>query len=219
MADIFDEIKEELKEEKWLALWKKYQNHVYSVVLGVVILSTAFVFWQKNERSKNLEASGKYIRALQNLSAKRSKTALGVLEEIPLNNNGAYKDFSQLLVAAILQDQGDEGGAKEIYRSIVNDSSLGDTYRHLALLRLAYLGFDSEDPKALLKSLESIIGSKSPWRFSGLELTALLHVKLGEKDKAKEALQRLLKDAKDNKEDVPPFVTFRAESLLRSLDK
>jgi hypothetical protein len=218
VVDIFDEIREEAKEQRWLDMWKKYQNYVYGFMLVCVALTAFDVFWKRHQTSKNLEASEKYISALHSIGSKHAKTAIGILEEIPLNNKGSYKDLSRFLVAALLQEEGDDEGALEVYRSIVNDTAGDDTYRNLALLRLAYAGFDSEDPKALLKSLNKLTKDSSPWRFSALELTALLHVKLGDTEKAKASLTKLLESAKDYKE-VPPFVVFRAESLLRSLGR
>lgn len=218
MVDIFDELREEAKEERWLDLWKKYQNYIYGLVIVCVSLTAGNVLWKRHQASKNLEASEKYISALHSVGSKNLKTAVGILEEIPLNNKGAYKDLSRFLVAALLQEEGDDEGAREVYRSIVNDTAGDENYRHLALLRLAYMGFDSEDPKTLLKSLEKLTKDSSPWRFSGLELTALLHMKMGNKAEAKTSLTKLLESAKAYKE-APAFAVFRAESLLRSLEK
>jgi hypothetical protein len=216
VVDIFDEIREEAKEERWLDLWKKYQNYVYGFMALCIALTAFDAFWKRHQTSKNLEASEKYISALHSIGSKNVKTALGLLEEIPLNNKGSYKDLSRFLVAALLQEEGDDEGALEVYRSIVNDTAGDETYRNLALLRLAYAGFDTEDPKDLLKSLHKLTKDSSPWRFSALELTALLHMKLGNVEEAKASLTKLLDGAKDYKE-APQFVVFRAESLLRSL--
>lgn len=218
MVDIFDELREEAKEERWLELWKKYQNHVYAVILGCILLTAGKVFLDRYQGSKNLEASEQYIRALQSIDGKRLKSAINLLEDIPSKNSGAYKDLSRLLVATALQDEGDEEGAKDVYRNIINDTAGDEMYRHLALLRLAYLGLDSEDPKVLLKHMEELRKASSPWRFSALELTALLHLKLEERDQARKVLDELLAAAKDNK-DAPPFVIFRAESLKRIMEQ
>lgn len=218
MVDIFDELKEEAQEEKWLNIWKKYQNHLYGVMILCVALTAGNVFWKRHQRSKALEASEKYISALHSIDGKHAKTAVGLLEEIPLKENGAYKDLSRFLVGSLLQDEGDDEGAREVYRGIVNDAASGSPYRNLALLRLAYLGFDSEDPKALLGLLEGLTKKGNPWRYSALELTALLHMKLGNADTAKTHLTTLLEDAKAE-ETAPQFVIFRAESLLRSLHR
>jgi hypothetical protein len=218
VVDIFDEIREEANEEKWLNLWKKYQNHIYGVIMVCVLATAGHVYWKRHTESKSVEASEKFIHALESIQRKGMKTAIGLLEEIPLNQTGAYKDLSRLLVASLLQEEGDEEGARDVYRSIVNDGGGDAVYSDLALLRLAYMGFDVEDPKTLLKSLEPLTKESSPWKFSALELMALLSIKMGDTAKAKDVLTRLINQAKDNK-DAPSFVAFRAESLLRSLEK
>lgn len=215
VVDIFDEIREEANEEKWLNLWKKYQNYIYGLIMACVLATAGHVYWKRHMNSKSVEASEKFINALESIQRKSIKTAIGLLEEIPLNHSGAYKDLSRLLVASLLQEEGDEEGARDVYRSIVNDRGGHAIYGDLALLRLAYMGFDVEDPKTLLKSLESLTKASSPWKFSALELSALLWIKTGNEDKAKEALERLINETKDNKE-APAFVGFRAESILRS---
>lgn len=216
MSDIFDEIQEEATEERWLNLWKKYQNYVYGTVLLCVLATAGNVLWKRHQASKAAEASEKYMQALQSIHGNQIKTALGFLEEIPLNYSGAYKDLSRFLVASLLHQEGDNQGAQDVYRSIVNDPGAGTLYSHLALLRLAYMGFDRENSQSLLENLKPLTKSSSPWKFSALELTALLWMKEGNKLKAEETLKQLLAEAKDQK-DTPPFIVFRAESLLRAL--
>lgn len=218
MVDILEELKEEAQEEKWLNLWKKYQNHIYGFMVACVVLTAGNILWKRHQHSRALEMSEKYISALHSVDAKRIKTAIGLLEEIPLKESGAYKDLSRLLVGALLQDEGDDDGAIEVYRSIVNDASGGSAYRNLALLRLAYLGFDSQDSESLLPLLENLKKEGGAWQYSASELVALLYMKRGDMDQATTELKNLMEAIRKD-ESAPQFVLFRAESLLRSIER
>ena len=70
MADIFDEVSEELKQDQLIKLWKKYSKLIIILILFIIISLVsyqAYVIWNK----KKIEAiSEQYFQALENLEDK-----------------------------------------------------------------------------------------------------------------------------------------------------
>ena len=103
MSDLMNEIKQELKAETYAALWKKYQNPIYSGVLAILVVTAGISFWNRYQEGRRQEVAATYFNALQALDHKNQKIALNLLDEIPAQNRGAYKDLSRFF-ALFLQD-------------------------------------------------------------------------------------------------------------------
>ena len=71
MADIFDEVSEELKQDQLIKLWKKYSKLIIILILFIIISLVsyqAYVIWNK----KKIEAiSEQYFQALEKLEDKK----------------------------------------------------------------------------------------------------------------------------------------------------
>jgi hypothetical protein len=67
-------------------------------------------------------------------------------------------------------------------------------------------------PDDLAKRLEPLLGAKSPWRYSARELAALVDLRKGDADKARESFTKLADDPK-----TPAGVRARAVEMLRAL--
>ncbi len=63
MGDIFREIDEELKQEKYLRLWKKYGNRVMTAVAVVLLIVAGYYGWQRYQENQRLSASNRYSEA------------------------------------------------------------------------------------------------------------------------------------------------------------
>ena len=70
MADIFDEVSEELKQDQLIKLWKKHSKLIIILILFIIISLVsyqAYVIWNK----KKIEAiSEQYFQALEKLEDK-----------------------------------------------------------------------------------------------------------------------------------------------------
>ena len=70
MADIFDEVSEELKQDQLIKLWKKYSKLIIILILLIIISLVsyqAYVIWNKK---KIEEISEQYFQALEKLEDK-----------------------------------------------------------------------------------------------------------------------------------------------------
>ena len=70
MADIFDEVSEELKQDQLIQTWKKYSKLIITLILIIIIslgFYQAYIKWNK----KQIEAvSEQYFQALKKLEEK-----------------------------------------------------------------------------------------------------------------------------------------------------
>ena len=67
MADIFQEVDEDLRRDKALAFWKRYQNHIIGFAIIAIAATAGFSGWRYYKQQK-IEANGAaYLQALQTL--------------------------------------------------------------------------------------------------------------------------------------------------------
>ncbi|HCI48772.1 MAG TPA: hypothetical protein DEZ09_02885 [Holosporales bacterium] len=218
MSNILEEIKQEVDQERWLSLWKKYQNHVYSGVTAVLVIAAGMMWWQNHQTSKTSIQSNEYTQALV-ISESDPERAFKIFEHIPAKGETIYAQLSRFWVAAILLERGDTKGAKELYDIIYQNSSglfassslkiLGQ----LAQLHGLYIEIDTVDPQIIIQKATPYASADSPWRHLGNELLGLSYLKKGDKEKARSSLHKILEDPK-----VPAAFKVRAQAIINYLN-
>ena len=84
MADIFDEVSEELKQDRLVQIWKKNSKNIISFFLIVVILIISFQLFL-NWSEKKLEVSSQqFFNALEKLEEKKYDASIDLSKVFPL---------------------------------------------------------------------------------------------------------------------------------------
>ena len=215
MSDLVDEIREDIKEERYAELWKRYGNHLITAAI-LVILSTAGVVWYKNYKtSSNEKVASKFYAITYGAANQSQSDALEALDEIQYNDKGTFTSLAALKRASILRTQNRTSEAAQVYLELSNDSSTASELRSLSnLLYVSYRingdlkEIDSEDINSRLGTLTS---DKSPWKFHALEQQALLALRLGDREKATAIFEKIANDFS-----APASLRERAENLAQS---
>ena len=124
MADIFDEVSEELKQDQLIKLWKKYSKLIIIVFLFIIISLVsyqAYDIWNK----KKIEAiSEQYFQALENLEDKNYSKSHSLF----LNNSQNHKSgYSILSLFGLAETNYQNGKIDEMilnYKTIYDDESI-----------------------------------------------------------------------------------------------
>lgn len=209
MDNFIQEIDEELKRERQLALWRKYGRFVVGGAFAIVIAVAAVVGWRQYQSNARTEAGLAYQSAVDAFQSGQTAVALSQFRALAQNAPEGYAELARLQVAAALQRQGDAAGAAAILDDMANDSGNPEALRNVALLLYGYAAMDGADPGQLMARLEPLTGEGSPWRYSALEITALLARKQGDAAKAETIFKRLSDDPA-----TPPSVRARAAEFL-----
>ena len=192
MADIFDEVSEELKQDQLIKLWKKYSKLIIILILFIIISLVsyqAYVIWNK----KKIEAiSEQYFQALEKLEDKNYSKSHSLF----LNNSQKYKSgYSILSLFGLAETNYQNGKIDEMilnYKTIYDDESIDIYYRNLSrILSVLKDNSSSFDQQKLL--LEPILRSPNLLQILAAELEVLLFIKFDKIKEAKKALDVLLK--------------------------
>ncbi|MFN7662485.1 MAG: tetratricopeptide repeat protein [Alphaproteobacteria bacterium] len=217
MSNILEEIKQEVEQERWMALWKKYQNHVYSAIAGILVLSAGIMWWQNNETAKISAQSNDYTQALMMVESDPNR-AFKIFENIPSKGETIYATLARFWVASILLERGDQKGAKDLYEIIYkNSSGLFTSGKKKALGQLAhlkslYIDIDTVDPEVIIQKAKPYAEKNSAWKGLAHELLGLAHLKKGNKTEALAHLTQITSDTT-----TPAPVKIRAQAIINYL--
>ena len=195
MADIFDEVEEDLRADRARRLAKQWSGIAVAVVLVVVAATggwQAWHWWQAREAATaavtymNLHRSAEQGSDLAN--AGNGFAALG--REAP----AGYRTLARLRAAALMAETGDTPGALALWDQVAADGNADRLYRDLATLLAVGHGLDSGDPAQLAARIAPLTETGNPWRALARELAALVAIRRGDAAGARQTLQALATD-------------------------
>ncbi|MDE2578567.1 MAG: tetratricopeptide repeat protein [Hyphomicrobiales bacterium] len=208
MADIFREVDEEVRQDKALALWEKYQTLIVAVALAIVVAAGGWRFWQWRQLQAQ-EASGARYQAAMALS-REGKVAESEAALHALSKDGAkgYAELASMRAAAELGASDPAAGAKA-YDALAANAALDPVFRDVARLRAAILLSDKADRAEIDNRLTPLAQSGQPFRSSARELLALAALKANDYAAAGRWLDEIVSDP-----EAAPVVKQRAEAFL-----
>jgi hypothetical protein len=210
LTDIFREVEEDLRRDKFQELWRRFGIFVVGVPVAVVLFTAAQVGWKYYSEQRREDRGEAYAVALGLLGSggEGSEAALAALAD----NGGGYAALARLQLAALLLKQGNVPGALDIYEGLAVDSDADPALRDLAVILIGFHSLESADAGALAARLEPLTVEGKAWRYSALEVTALLSLRQGDAKKAGDIFKALSDDS-----GAPLAMRQRAAEILDSL--
>jgi hypothetical protein len=203
MADIFDEIDEDLKRDQMQLLWARYGKIVMAAVAAIVLLVAlrqGYAAWQTSQAEASASA---YQQAL------KSDDVVAALEAQRDQLTNGYAMLAQFQIAAEQAARDDFAAAEASYLALASDTSLDPIYQQAATLLSVMVAPQDTDVSALEARLSDLETAAGPWQAMALETGAGLALRNGNKDAAVAKYKRLAEMA-----DVPAGMRQRAERMI-----
>lgn len=210
----FEEVSEELKQDRYAELWKKYGRYFVGLAVAVVLGVAGYQYWQGEQRKAREAASERFAAAVALARDGKAKEATTAFAGIAQDGPKGYAQLARLQQAAQLLKSGDRAGALLAFEQLANDGSADPLFRDVAVVHWGYAGLDDADPAKMTERLKPLTAKDNPWRHMALELTALYAERAGRRADAIQILTDLEKD-----KDAPAGVRGRAKELLAILGK
>ena len=191
MADIFDEVSEELKKDQLIQFWKKYSKYLISISL-VLIISLLSYFFYNQWKQKTLEnSSSQYFSAIKKLENKEFQSSI---EEFSKGLNENHKGYKILSLFGLAEAHFKLGKIDEMslnYETIYNNQDIDMYYRDLSRL-LTVMKNNTRPFEEQINILQPILNSPSKLQLLASELKILLLIKFNKIDDAKKSIDQLL---------------------------
>ncbi|MSO53706.1 MAG: tetratricopeptide repeat protein [Rhodospirillales bacterium] len=207
---LLEEIEDELRHERYAKLWKAYGHYVICAAVVFVVAVAGYQGWRAYDIQAREAAGEQFAAALTQAKSGDTPGATQVLSRMAADAPGGYALLARFRQAAAAAER-DRPAAAGLYRALANDRSVDSLYRDLARVLAGYNDLDTATPDALIQELAPLTANDNPWRHSAREITALLTLRKGDRDAARNLLAALAADFS-----TPAQMRTRAGEILNS---
>lgn len=208
----FQEVNEELKQEKAEQVWKKYGSYIIAGVLAIVAGAFVWQYWSGERKAERDHLSEAYHVAQAQAQQGEIVDATQRFMEIWRNADGGYAALARIRAAALLARSNDREAALDLYKQVADDGGAPQGMRSYAILMWALTGLDSLAPEDVRPRLQTLAADDNPWRFTAREMLALYANKAGETAEARRLFEELAAA-----EQAPQSLRLRAREMYEIL--
>ena len=212
MADIFREVDEDLRHERYLKLWRRWRYWLLGVGVAALGGAVAYVMLADAQESAREAEGRQFAVAVASIEAGRSGEAADLLATLAADSETGYAALARLAEADARAGRGDISGAIFVYDQMAADSRLDPLYRDLGALLAAQRLVDRASAAEVNQRLAPLLTGQSPWRPLATELSAVAEMRSGNEEAARGLFAQLVSDP-----GAPLGQRQRAAELLMSL--
>lgn len=194
MSDIFQEVDEELRRDTALKLWKRYQGYVIAAAVVIVAASGAYSWWRYHDTQQRQAEEVAFAAALDLARAGKNAEAADAMTALVPQAHAGRAVLERFEAAALRARAGDSASAVAAYDALAKDTQLDPVYRDLATVLWGLHALESETPQAIVERMAPLTEAANPWHLSAIEVTAVAHLKAGDRAAARTDYQRLADD-------------------------
>ncbi|MEM6903627.1 MAG: hypothetical protein AAF556_10370 [Pseudomonadota bacterium] len=190
MSELLREIDQELRQDRAREWMVRYGPKALLVGVAIVALVAIGVYFNKVEMERRAAATAQLIAIIGD-EQRPQHLKIDALSAYVEEQHGAIAALGEFHLAAELARQGDIEAARGHYQSLATNSDLASELQDLAILFDILLRIDTDPAGELVRELEPLTAPNITWRWTAQELTALLHVRLGNIDQAQRIFAEL----------------------------
>jgi len=203
MADIFDEIEDELKQDRMAGLWAKYGLFIIGAAVAIVLAVAGYQGYQSYQLSTKSTAANQFHSAMQ------SDDVLSALGEVQADLSSGYQLLAGFSQAALLAENGDVQAAEQAYLALSENSDIEPLYQDIAILLSVMVAAETGNIQTLMDRLNPIMSTANILQGLALEQGAGLDLRKGDVESAAQKLEQI-----SSLSDISANLRRRAEQLL-----
>jgi hypothetical protein len=207
VADIFQEVDEEVRREKLKQFWERYSLAVIGVCVAIVVAIGAWRGYDWYTARQAAIAGANFESAVSLMGQGKAKEAEAAFNAIAKDAPAGYAALARMRAANALAG-GDKPAAIKAYTAMAQDGTLPPAFQDIAAIRAGMLMVDTAPLADLQRLLDPLAGSDRPFRHSARDLLALSAWHHQDVAATKKYLDMMAKDS-----DTPPGVRARADVL------
>lgn len=215
-AILFEEIDDELRQDKASKLWRSFGKYIIASFVTVVLSVGVYQTWKSLGLKNKQNAGESFANAITLAAEDRTEDSYSALSNIIDSGTDGYKVLARFSQARLMVQKDDISEAVIAYKALAEDKNLDILYRDLAVIlsTLIELNIAGSDMKILDNKLKKLSDEKNPWRFSAREISAIIYQKMGLNIEA----LKVLKELKNDKL-APKGIRARANEMLSIMSK
>jgi len=210
VTDIFREVEEDVRRERFEQLWKTYGDYVIAAASLIIIAVAGFQLWRYYQQRQQIQASVNYAAASQMLDGGAAGSAAITFAKLAETAPGGYAQLALLQKANALYASGNATQALDTYKQVAakNDPLLAPVAR----IRAAWATVETAPRSDIDVLLKPLLDPASPWHAMAREIVAFHDYKNGAPAKALAEFRAIAADS-----DAPKNVKLRSQAMVTYL--
>jgi hypothetical protein len=203
VSDIFREVEEDVRRERFEKLWKNYGNYAIGALVLLFAGIAGWQVWERHDAQERAKVSDQFIAA-QRIT--NPQTAASTFADIARSAPKGYAALARLSAAGAMVASGQQSQAIDLYKQIANDDK--GPVGSVARLRAAWAMADTASRSELAELLKPLDQAGSPWRPNAQEVLAYADYRAMDKKSAQAKYAILAADP-----DAPDSLRRRAQAM------
>ena len=196
MSDVFQEVDEELREEKYKSIWRKFRCYLIGGLILFILGIAVNAFWKDYNLKEINDRSEKFFTAIE-MAQEDKVNAITLLEKFA-NQEERNSEYNALIArfteAAIRRSEKDFNGALLIYQSL-EDNNISNFYEDYAKLSSVEMLIALNNKKDAKLILDDLISNTSDLKYIAMEYLGYLEIDEGNYSKARTIFTNIADDA------------------------
>lgn len=209
---LFQEINEELKQEKMRNFWKKYGILATVVVIAALTFAVSFESIKAWQNKKAQTWSDAYAYAYNLQIQGKYDESIAVFKDIEQQNGGIYRDIAQMQIANVLLEQAKNDEALTVLTALVNNPDANVSIQNMAIFKLASYKLDNAPREEIEALLNRLIIDNGSWVNVAKEMKAMLEIREGNLSQALEIYNDIL-----NNNELSDTLKSRVQDMISVL--
>lgn len=201
MSDILNEINDDLRQMKLQQFWRENGSWIIGGAILAVVMTAGLTFWRGYQYQSNERQTTQLMATLQTGTVES-------LQKYAADTGGNHAMMARFMAAGLEVQRGNGAAAAAIYDEVASSRMVEKKFRQLAQLLAAGQRLNTEDPAKLHDTLQDLTGKRGTWRYSALEMDALVYAREGKMKEAADVLAEI-----SASRDAPEDVRTRAMTL------
>jgi hypothetical protein len=210
MSDIFQEVEEDVRRERYEQLWHKYGNYVIAAAALLVLAVGGYQAWSAYDTNQRQQVSDKYQEAQTIAATGKTAEAEAQFAELSKTGYSGYATLSKFNLVGVYLAQGKRDPAIALLNELAASSD--DAVSSVARLRLAWAEADAKPRAEIQTILEPLTAADNPWRFAAAEVLAYVEFRSGSRVQSEADYLRLSQEA-----EAAPGLRQRAAAIVQYL--
>ncbi|MGE0828067.1 MAG: tetratricopeptide repeat protein [Hyphomonadaceae bacterium] len=190
MSDVFSEVEEEVRRERWTRWARKYGPWAIGAVALLLVGVGGWRFYQSHSESQARTHAVDFVQAQKLRQEGKSELAARAFAELSERGPKGYRELAEMERAAALTDAGDLAAAIAVFDRIAEETD-NPIVRDTARLRAAYLVADTQDFAAVQARVAPLVEAGGPISYLAQELLGIEAWEAGQFDLARTTFQNL----------------------------
>jgi len=210
MANIFNEVDEDIRKERYQNLWSNYGKYIIAFLMLIVIAFSLTQYFQAKNISDNKAILDMYFSAAEGIEKNQLDFANNELEIVYNQKNKMLAALSGFKMSETYLNNNQKEEAILLLEKIVANRSLESIYRELALYKYIMINFENIDISSIEKKIVSIGVNKNTLHPYFQEIIGIKYLTAGNIEKANSVFTDLLLN-----EDTPFDLKMRLDKLIQ----